>query len=465
VNAAGASRAIARFSARFDRSQLTEAHIATCGRAIADTVAVAIAGWREPTALRALDYALHLEGAGPGRLWGRSERVGLETAVLCNGIAAHALDYDDGATPMGGHPSVVLLPALLALADLRGLNGTDVALAYTVGFEVACGIGTAMSQAHFARGWHLTSTIGTLASAAACARLLGLDEDATCHAIGLAFARTGGSRASFGTDAKSLQAGEASAAGLRAALLAETGFTAAPDAIDGALGFTTLYSEGESIASALEGLGTAPLVIDASGVEIKKYPACYALHRPLDGLLDLRSEHGLTPENVARIDVLASRAALAPLLSRLPVDGTEGRFSMQYVLAAAIWDGAVTLPSFAYDAVLRDELRPLMARIHSSEADGPVLPRWAELTVTLTDGRSHKRRIEMLRGSPRLPLTDEELLGKVTDCLAWGDSGIEPTAFLTAAMEFASFSVCALVDVLSPKPPHLTRERLDEHFA
>jgi 2-methylcitrate dehydratase PrpD len=446
-----AAHAIAKFSVAFDRSRLSQAHVVTCGRAIADTVAVAIAGWREPTAQRALDYARTLEGSGPGRLWGRAESFGLETAVLCNGIAAHALDYDDGSNAMGGHPSVVLLPALMALADLRGSTGIDVALAYTVGFETACGVGTALSQSHFAQGWHLTSTIGTLASAVACARLIGLDEAATSHAIGLAFARTGGSRASFGTDAKSVQAGEASATGLRAALLAETGLTAATDAIDGALGFTSLYSDGESIADALAELGSTPLFIDQSGVEIKKYSACYALHRPIDAVLDLKSKHSLTSDNVARIDVLASHNALKPLLQRLPVDGTEGRFSMHYVLAAAIRDGAITLSSFADDAVVRDELRPLMSRIHFAEADGPVLPRWAELTVTLDDDSRHGCRIDALRGSPQLPLTEDELLRKISDCLVWGGSSLEPADFLAAAMGFASGNMSDLIDIMNSK--------------
>jgi 2-methylcitrate dehydratase PrpD len=457
----GASRAIARFSVGFDAARLSDAHMRMCGRAIADTVAVAIAGWREPAAVRALEYALNLGEAGRGTIWGRGERAGLETAALCNGIAAHALDYDDASSPMNGHPSVVLLPALLALGEARKLQGRQLALAYAVGFEVACAMGRALSQAHYARGWHLTSTLGTMASAVACARLLELDEDATSHAIGLAVAQTGGSRASFGTDAKAFQAGQAASAGLRAALLAETGFTAAADALDGIAGFSALYSEGEPLAEALDRLGSAPMEMDTSGVEIKKYPACYAVHRPLDGLLDLRREHGLSLENVARIDVQASHGALAPLLSRLPASGTEGRFSMHYALAAALSDGGIKLSSFTDAAVMRTGLRAFMARVHAGEAPGAMMPRWAHLQVTLVDGQVLRRRIDALRGSPQLPLTDQELLGKVADCLAWGSSDIDPEAFMRHAMGFSSKSVRELINgITTPGPRAFTEEIL-----
>ncbi|UUZ65885.1 MmgE/PrpD family protein [Polaromonas sp. P1-6] len=204
-------------------------------------------------------------------------------------------------------------------------------------------------------------------------------------------------RANFGTDAKPFQAGHAASAGLRAALLAETGFTAAEDAIDGVAGFSALYSQGETLAAELSALGNDVLEIETSGVEIKKYPACYNVHRPLDGILDLRREHSLQPTDIERIDVQASQGSLAPLLDRNPTTATEGRFSMAYTVAAALADGHVVLGSFTEQAVNRAELRPLMARIHSSETPGAMNPRWAHLTVTLKDGRVLERRIDAAR--------------------------------------------------------------------
>ena len=441
-----ASRVIAQFSVGLSVQRLSEANLQMCGRAIADTVAVAVAGWKEPAALCALAYAKNMDGATTGRLWGRSECIGLEGAALCNGIAAHALDYDDASSPMSGHPSVVLLPALLALADARGMHGTQIALGYAAGFEVACALGRALSATHYQRGWHLTSTIGTIASAVACSRLLDLGEEETCNAVGLAVAQASGSRISFRTDAKLLQAGNAAAAGLRAALLAENGFTAAADAIDGDAGFTALYSEGELLAESLLGMGERSLEMDLSGVEIKKYAACYNLHRPIDGLLELKQEHDLTLSNVVEIEVQTSQGSLAPLISHAPRNGTEGRFSMSYALAAALHDGNLKLSTFTDAAVMRPELRPLMERVTMSEAFGRMTPRWAYLQVALANGRRLEKRVDILRGSPEQPLTDKELTAKVADCLSWGSSALEPKALMASALAFHQNTARHLID-------------------
>ena len=171
--------------------------------------------------------------------------------------------------------------------------------------------------------------------------------------------RHGGTRENFGTDAKSFQAGHCNAAALRAVLLAEQGFTAAATALDGKAGYTALYSNGEDISAVLRGLGDDPLEIESSGIEVKKYPACYGIHRPLDGLFELRRTHPLTMDDIDGIDVETNYGALAPLVPHMPRSGTEGKFSMQYTLAAAIADGDVRSASFTDEAVARPALRGL----------------------------------------------------------------------------------------------------------
>jgi 2-methylcitrate dehydratase PrpD len=295
-----ASQIVAAFAANFDPSSLGEDHVARCGRALADTMAVAIAGQNEPAVRRAYGYVETLAPLasaqsrtqhGMASLWGRGQQTTVEGAALFNGIAAHVLDFDDASSPMSGHPSVALLPCLVALAEARDIEGSRVVSAYVVGFEVCCKLGRALDLTHYSRGWHMTATLGTIGAAVACGHLLRLDGERITHAIGLALAQTGGTKENFGTDAKSFQAGQLNAAAIRAALLAERGFTASPHALDGKAGFTILYSGGEDIVPALATLGSAPLEIDNSGIEVKKYPACYGIHRPLDGLFDLMAEH------------------------------------------------------------------------------------------------------------------------------------------------------------------------------
>src|SRR5246127_5690644 len=315
-----ASEIVAAFAADFDSSRLRKDYVLRCGRALADTMAVAIAAQNEPAVRRARDYVetlTPLTGGQGGRqhgmasLWGRGEQSTVEGAALFNGIAAHALDFDDASSPMSGHPSIALLPCLIALAEVRHIEGIRVASAYVVGFEVCCKLGRALDLTHYSRGWHMTATMGTIGAAAACGHLLGLDAERITHSIGLALAQTGGTRENFGTDAKAFQAGQANAAAIRAVLLAEQGFTASPHALDGEAGFTKLYSRGENIAPRLTTLGSQPLELDSSGIEVKKYPACYGIHRPLDGLFDLMAERSFGLEDVERIDIETSYGVLA----------------------------------------------------------------------------------------------------------------------------------------------------------
>jgi 2-methylcitrate dehydratase PrpD len=462
-----ASQIVAAFAASFDSSRLREDHVARCGRALADTMAVAIAAQNEPAVRRTFDYVETLTpslATGPGgrrhgtaSLWGHGRQSTVEGAALFNGIAAHVLDFDDASSPMSGHPSIALLPCLIALAEARHIEGIRVASAYVVGFEICCKLGRALDLTHYSRGWHMTATMGTIAAAAACGHLLKLDAERITHAIGLALAQTGGTRENFGTDAKSLQAGQANATAIRAALLAERGFTASPHALDGRAGFTQLYSGGEDIAPALAALGSEPLEIDASGIEVKKYPACYGIHRPLDGLFDLMAERSFGLEDVERIDIETSYGALAPLVRHAPRNGTEGKFSMEYTIAAAIADRGVHLSSYSDEAVTRRSIAPYLGRIVAREVTATMTPRWASIAIVFKDGQIRTRRIDVLRGSPQSPLSDEELLAKLSDCMSWGRSAVQPADLLDATQRLGTISIRDLIAMVE-RPKLLAQE-------
>ncbi len=414
-----ASQIVAAFAANFDPSRLGEDHVVRCGRALADTMAV---------------------------------------AIVFNGIAAHALDFDDASSPMSGHPSVALLPCLIALAEARHIEGIRVASAYVVGFEICCKLGRALDLTHYSRGWHMTATVGTIGAAAACGHLLKLHAERITHAIGLALAQTAGTRENFGTDAKSFQAGQLNAAAIRAALLAERGLTASPHALDGKAGFTNLYSGGEDLAPALATLGSQPLEIDGSGVEVKKYPACYGIHRPLDGLFDLMAERSFELEDVERIDIETSYGVLGPLVRHPPRNGTEGKFSMEYTIAAAIADRGIRLSSYSDEAVTRRSIVPYLGRIAAREVTATMTPRWASIAIVFKNGQIRKRRIETLRGSPQSPLSDEVLLAKLSDCMSWGRSAVRPADLLEATQRLGTTSIRDLIAMI--ERPNLSAQEV-----
>ncbi|MBO9352697.1 MmgE/PrpD family protein [Bordetella petrii] len=437
-----ASRRIARFSRAFDPHALQAEPRRQVGRALIDTVGVALAGHGEPAAQTLLRYAAGRGGpSSAATAWGLGAPMPAEDAALYNGVAGHVLDYDDVNSPLRGHPSIALLPALAALAEARDLDGIRLASAYAVGFEVMVRLARAMVRDHYAKGWHATTTLGTIGASVACCHLLGLSETRTVNAIGLAVAQASGTRGNFGTMAKSFQAGHCGASAIRAAVLAELGLDGADDALDGAEGFAALYGNSDPLGPALDGLGEDALELERSGIDIKKYPMCYAAHRSIDGMLALRDKHGLRADAVTAIHVKANRRAMVPLIHTRPQTGLEGKFSMQYAMAAALLDGHVRLSSFTDEAVRRPAAQALIKKVHCAEDPGPETPRWNTLDITLESGQVLHSEIRALRGSAACPLNDEELQEKWRDCLRQAGAKDRGDAFFASALALHRISV------------------------
>src|SRR4051794_17534069 len=201
--------------------------------AVLDTVGVTLAGSVEPAA-RIVQKVVAAEGGAPrSSVLGTAQRTSASAAALANGTAAHALDYDDMCFVSLAHPSAPLVAAALAAAELAGASGRALLDGYVVGFELEGVLGHALNPAHYQRGWHCTSTLGTVGAAAAVARILQLDADATRRALAIAAPEASGLKENFGTMVKPLHAGLAARNAVLAALLARDGFTASEQAIEG----------------------------------------------------------------------------------------------------------------------------------------------------------------------------------------------------------------------------------------
>jgi 2-methylcitrate dehydratase PrpD len=447
----GASHAIGQFVTRFTPHVLCDAHYAAVGRALVDTVSVAFAGYHEPAASAARAYLAGRQAEQQASLWGPSNVLPLEEAAFYNGVAGHVIDFDDVSSPMRGHPSIVLLPALTALAEAFHKTGAEFAAAYVVGFEVIVRLSRPMISDHYANGWHATASVGVLGATAACANLLGLTQAQTINALGLAVAQAAGTRANFGTMAKSFQAGNAAACAVRATLLAACGFDSSPEAMDGKYGFMSLYANNECLADSLMRLGDAELEIISSGIEIKKYPLCYATHRTIDGVLDLREAHGLSLSAVERVHITSNFRATAPLIYSAPQTGLEAKFSMQYAVAAALADGYVRLRSFTQESVRRADIQAFFPRVTVQEDQGPAFPRWNRIVLHTAQGHRIEKKVTTLRGGPDSPLTDAQLRDKASDCFSF--VGIDcPSTFLDAAMHLKSTGMRNVMRTLPSVP-------------
>ncbi|HYG43295.1 MAG TPA: MmgE/PrpD family protein [Bordetella sp.] len=424
-------------------------------RSLADTYAVAVGGVREHAVRAAHAYVADAgllaapDALRAATVWGTGRRAPPEIAAWCNGLAGHVLDYDDVTVPLRGHPSIALWPAILALAEAHDIPGARAASAFVVGMEVLCKLARRIGVDQYAAGWHTTASIGALGSTAACAHLLRLDAGQTINAIGLAVAQVAGSRENVGTEAKSFQAGQACAVGVRAAGLALAGFGAGPRALDGPYGYAQLYAAGASLTTMLAELGQTPLEIHRAGLDVKQYPMCYATHRALDAVLALRRQHELRAADVRHVTVTTSQAALTPLVHPRPSSGLEGKFSMQYAMAAALIHGHVRLSSFTDEAVRRPEARQFLDRVTVREAEGDITPRWATVSLDLTDGRQLSLRVETLGGSHQQPLDDAQLAFKIDDCLRWGHRGGDGKTVLAHCRRLAQHDGRAFMDGLS----------------
>jgi 2-methylcitrate dehydratase PrpD len=279
-----------------------------------------------------------------------------------------------------------------------------------------------MNPRHYhERGWHCTSSIGTLGAAAAAARVLGLDPAATAHALGIAASSACGLKENIGTMVKPLHAGLAARNGLMAARLAREGFTASEFAIDGPQGYlAAMDSErpAAALAEALTDLDSRWEILD-TGVTVKLYPSCAATHPPLDVLLDLKRRHGFTADDVEAIDVEVDSMTPRLLIYAWPHSALEAKFSMPFCAAAAVVFGHPTIDSFDLPCIRDERVQALMARVTlranpAFDSAGPPLSQ-ARVSVRLRDGRTIADRADGARGYPGR-LSDEELAAKFLGC-------------------------------------------------
>jgi 2-methylcitrate dehydratase PrpD len=388
--------------------------------AVCDTVGVALAGAQEPAA-RMVRATVTVDSHGVCRILGTHECASASEAAFANGVAAHALDYDDMCFVSMAHPSCALMPAALAAAELAGASGPTLLDAYVVGFEVECRLGMVMNPRHYhARGWHCTSSIGTLGAAAAASRVLGLPADATAHALGIAASLSCGLKENLGTMVKPLHAGVAARNGVMSARLAQQGFTASPQAIDGPQGYlAAMDSErsGPALAEAIADLGARWEILD-TGITVKLYPSCAATHPPIDALLELVRRHGFNPDEVDAIDVEVDSMTPRLLIHDRPATDLEAKFSMPFCAAAAIVFGHPTIETFGMSRINDPRVQRLIPRVSlranpAFDAAAPLSQ--ARVTVRLLDGRTLTERADGARGYPGR-LTGEELATKFLGC-------------------------------------------------
>ena len=368
---------------------------ARAAMALCDTVGVILAGVPEPAA-SVVRNTITADCKGPCRVLGTSLQTGTDDAAISNGVAAHALDYDDMCFVSLAHPSCVLVPAILAAGELTGASGRDVLDAYVVGFELECRLGLVMNPRHYhERGWHCTSSIGTLGAAAAASRLLGLDVAGTIHALGIAASSACGLKENLGSMVKPLHAGMAARNGVMAGRLAKAGFVSSMEAIEGPQGYLAAMDSQKppsALRDSVADLGSRWEILD-TGITVKLYPSCAATHPPLDALLALKERHNLTAENVERIDVEVDSMTPRLLIHDRPSTSLEAKFSMPFCAAAAMVFGHPSIETFEPARIQDSRVQRLLPAVTlrtNSSFDAAAPLSQANVTVRLKDGRASR---------------------------------------------------------------------------
>jgi 2-methylcitrate dehydratase PrpD len=379
-------------------------------RTLLNWVGCAVGAARHESVQAALAAVAMLQPAAQATVLGRPDKVDMASAALLNGISSHTFDFDDTHLKTIIHPAGPVASAVLALAEVIGASGRAIIDSLVLGIDVACRVGNMMYPEHYDRGWHITGSTGMLGAAAGCARLLGLDEQQTAMALGIAASQPVGVREQFGTMTKPFHPGGAARAGLMSALLAKNGFTASPRAIEAPRGFAQTVSTKNDWKEITDELGSR---FEISFNTYKPFACGIVIHPTIDAATQLRDK-GVRAEDVERIELRVHSLVLELTGRKEPKDGLEGKFSVYHGFASGLVFGRAGEHEFADEIVSRPDLVELRQKVVAT-VDDAIDEAAADVTAVLKDGRTEKVFVEHAIGSLERPLSDAQLEAKFRD--------------------------------------------------
>lgn len=380
-------------------------------RTLLNWFACALGGARHPTVAAALAAMAPFSGAPQASLVGRRERLDMLHAALMNGIGSHVLDFDDTHPATIIHASSAVVPAILAYAEHRPpISGAEFLNALIAGVDVSCRIGLAVYPAHYDAGWHITGTAGVFGAAAAAGKLMGLSVEQMTWALGLAAAQPVGLQEMFGTMTKSFHPGRAAQNGLTSALLAAHNFTSSTHPLEARFGWTRVLSAARNEARMTDALGSR---YEISFNTYKPFACGVVIHPTIDGCIQLRSDHRLPADRIARVELRVHPLVLQLTGKKAPQSGLESKFSVYHAAAVALIQGAGGISQFS-DQAARDPLVVSLRDRVVAEADPAVHEDQVRIALTATDGRRFEKFVEHAVGSLEHPMSDADLEAKLT---------------------------------------------------
>lgn len=404
----GTTQQMARFIVNSQYEDIPRPAVDMAKLCLLDAVGCAIYGTARPLGKIVTSLTDELGGKPVARVLGTHIETNAVNAALANGTLCHSEDFDDMGS--GAHQAVLVMPVVLALGEELRASGKQALTSYLVGFDITANVSLNIGHDHYAKGWHVTSTAGTLGSTAAAAKMLGLDEMQTCMALGIGAGQAAGLRANFGTMTKPFQPGNAARAGVLAGKMAQKGYEASPNVMEHRFGYVAVYGEQMAQLSNMpRHLGNPWAIMGnghdtAKGIEIKKWPCCGATHPAITGIIRLLREQPFKATDVDSVDIVTTPnpSRMAPNV-RWPTSGLQGKFSAWYTVASLIVDGGkVDLSTFTDESVNRPVVQDMLRRVNIVQ-DREIAERpnrslggevWWDITVTLKNGERLNTRVE-----------------------------------------------------------------------
>jgi len=417
------TESLSNFGRAIEFTDLSSEAIFRTKNAIIDCIGCMLAGTVTEPGRIASNWAIAEGGGLHSTAIGFGYKTSPSLAAFVNGTTGHALDYDDVSPPMIGHPSVSLVPAILAASEINLIHGSEILVAYVIGLEIQARIGRLMNPEHYAFGWHATSTLGAIASAASVARVFHLDDMRFRNALGISASGAGGLRKNFGSMTKALHAGQAAQRGISAAMLASSGFDADLNILDGQHGFLDTFRGSSDIkldSASIRFDLSQPLEIIESGIGIKQYACCGCSHTAIDVLFDLMNEHKISHDQIDRIDCYVNRLVPGILIHTHASTGFQGKFSMSYSVAIAALDGKAGPKQFDDIRAAGLDIQSMQRKVFMSidetiPVTHGVFP--TRVHIHLKDGTSYIGSANKARGMhPDLPLTQQQVDDKFRLC-------------------------------------------------
>jgi 2-methylcitrate dehydratase PrpD len=414
---------LARWAGEITFEDLPSSAVEKAKECLTDMFGVTLAGSRHDASGIVRECMKDLAVPGPCSIFGTPEKIGAPAAALANAFAAHVWDFDDTCYAGVIHPSAVLFPTILALAEEMESSGKDIILSYIVGLEVQGRVGQAVSPNLFMKGWFTTGLLGAIGASVAASKLLRLEPEEIRSAIGLALCQAGGMRQNNGTPAKPYSAGLAAENGVISARMAQKGLWASSDILEGPEGFFHIYCNDQYDDGPFSRLGD-PLVIISPGIHFKPYPTCSGTHAAMEAAISLAQEHRLTWRDVQKVHCKTTPTAVRSLVYPRPVSPEQAQFSMPFCIACALKEGALEIahlaPEFVQDRVIKDLMdKVVMEPVEIFARAGGTAdhyPEGAEVTLETADGRVFWKFVGHARGSPAAPFTRDQQRAKFISC-------------------------------------------------